>query len=134
MNKADNFEVELVSFPETAVAVYEHRAAPSLLGNSIAQFISWRKENGLSPTKSKTFNIIYDDPGVTANANFRFDLACTIKKAAAVINFLYHQWLSESSFALRDFPLFLERVSFFPAVTEADSIIDIYLPIHKIDE
>ena len=159
MNNADNFQVELVSFPDTKIAVYEHRAAPNLLANSIVQFINWRKENALPPSKSKTFNLIYDDPNITADADYRFDIACAItapvgenqqgvisktipagqcakvrltgsdEKLATVINFLYGQWLSQSSFTLRDYPLFLERVSFYPSVAQEDAIIDIYLPI-----
>lgn len=159
MNNAGNFQVELVHFPQTNIAVYEHRAAPNLLEFSLAQFISWRKENALPPSKSKTFNIIYDDPNVTADADYRFDIACEVKgrvsenqygviskkipagqcakvrlvgnddKLAAVISFLYDQWLRQSTFTLRDYPLFLQRLSFYPEVTAAEAIIDIYLPI-----
>lgn len=159
MNSAGNFQVELVHFAETNIAVYEHRAALNLLEFSLAQFISWRKENALPPSKSKTFNIIYDDPNVTADANYRFDIACEVKgrvadnpyrvmskkipagqcakvrlvgnddKLAAVINFLYDPWLRQSTFTLRDYPLFLQRLSFYPEVTEAEAVTDIYLPI-----
>ena len=46
-----------------------------------------------------------------------------------VVSFLYTQWLAESAFELRDFPLYFERVSFFPDVPENEMITDIYLPI-----
>ncbi|MBA6392323.1 GyrI-like domain-containing protein [Colwellia sp. BRX10-3] len=159
MNKEEFFQVELVDFPATKIAAFEHRAAPNLIGRSITQFIAWRKENALPPSKSKTFNIIYDDPNVTADADYRFDIACAIKdsvvgnqqgvinkiipagqcakvritgnddKLGTVINFLYSRWLPQSIFTLRDYPLFLERVIFYPEVAEADAIMDIYLPI-----
>jgi AraC family transcriptional regulator len=44
---------------------------------------------------------------------------------------LYSQWLASSGFELRDFPLFIERVSFYPDVNEAETITDIYLPVLK---
>jgi len=153
--------IEIVNFPETNVAVLEHRAAPNLIGNSIATFISWRKEHSLPPSKSKTFNFIYDDPNITPPNEYRFDIACGISgdvcenaqgvikkiipaglcakyrllgsddRLGTVIQFLYSQWLASSGFELRDFPLFIERVSFYPDVNEAETITDIYLPVLK---
>ena len=52
-------------------------------------------------------------------------------RLGAVIQFLYSQWLASSGFELRDFPLFIERVSFYPDVNEAETITDIYLPVLK---
>ena len=159
MPKDINFQVSQVSFPETSIAVLQHRASPSLLGNSIAQFIHWRKANGLPPSKSKTFNLIYDDPSTTKPNKYRFDIACEIHTEVRenlqgvihdvipagqcakirhqgsddnllpAIDYLYTQWLKKSGKALRDFPLFLERVSLYPDVSEAETITDIYLPI-----
>ena len=159
MPKDENFQVTLVSFPETSIAVLQHRASPSLLGNSIAQFILWHKANGLPANKSKTFNLIYDDPITTAPDSYRFDIACEIytevtenqqgvihhvipagqcvkirhqgsdDSLAPAIQYLYTRWLQGSGKALRDFPLFLERVSLYPDVSEAETITDIYLPI-----
>ncbi|WP_331245824.1 hypothetical protein [Pseudoalteromonas luteoviolacea] len=39
--------------------------------------------------------------------------------------------MPDSVYQLRDFPIFLERVCFFPEVAEYDAITDIYLPIIK---
>ncbi|MBL4855473.1 MAG: AraC family transcriptional regulator [Idiomarina sp.] len=159
MNDKVNLNVEVVEFPETLLATLEHRGSPSLLGNSIRNFIEWRKENRLPPGKSKTFNLLYDDPNITAPEDYRFDLCCSIQhrieedadgilnkvipagKCAVIrhtgsddalgglVNYLYSEWLPESSFELRDFPIFLERVSFFPDVQENESVTDIYLPV-----
>lgn len=159
MTEGGKFQVSVVDFAQTSIAVLQHRAAPNLLGNSIAQFIQWRKVNALPPSKSKTFNLIYDDPNETKPADYRFDIACEIKndvkensqgvihqiipaglcakirlegsddKLAAAISYLYAQWLNESDAQLRDFPLFLERVTLYPEVSEAETITDIYLPI-----
>lgn len=45
------------------------------------------------------------------------------------VNYLYAQWLPLSGEELRDFPLFFQRVSFFPDVPEHEAIADIYLPL-----
>ena len=161
MHFNENNAIEIIDFQETNVAVLEHRGAPNLIGNSIATFISWRKEHGLPPSKSKTFNFIYDDPNITPPNEYRFDIACGISgevcenaqgvinktipagtcakyrligsddRLGTVIQFLYSQWLAKSGFELRDFPLFIERVSFYPDVSEAGTITDIYLPVVK---
>ena len=154
-----NFETKIIDFPKTLIATMEHREAPSLLGNTIKKFIEWRKENRLPPSKNKTFNLVYDDPNITAPENYRFDVCCSIDnlveknsygivnkvipagKCAVVrhigsddsislaVNYLYSEWLNNSSFEVRDFPIFFERVSFFPEVPENEMITDVYLPI-----
>lgn len=50
------------------------------------------------------------------------------------VNYLYSTWFKHASqqntpLQLRDFPLFFERVSFFPDVSEHEMITDIFLPI-----
>lgn len=47
----------------------------------------------------------------------------------AAIAFLYAQWLPRSGETRRDFPLFLQRVRFFPEVPENETVIDIFLPL-----
>ncbi|MFC3094455.1 helix-turn-helix domain-containing protein [Alteromonas sediminis] len=159
MNENSDFKVKLIDFPETLLAVMEHRGAPNLLGKTIQKFIAWRKISHLPPNKSKTFNLIYDDPAVTGPENFRFDVCCSVdngvepndfgivsktipkgrcavvrhigsdESIGVVVNFLYSKWLLDSDFEVRDFPIFFERVSFFPEVPENEMITDIYLPI-----
>lgn len=73
-------EVKVVEFKPIKVAVYEHRGAPELLETSVATFVKWRKETGLSPvTSSDTFGIPYSDPETTAKKFFRFDIAGTVE-------------------------------------------------------
>lgn len=64
---------------DTRVAVLEHRGDPQRIGDSIRQFIAWRKQNQLSPRGSATFNILYDDPANTEPADFRLDLCAAIE-------------------------------------------------------
>lgn len=152
--------IRLVDFPATRVAVLEHRGEPRTLGDSIRRFISWRKANGLPPHRYATFNLLYDDPnGIAADA-FRFDLCVAIDRPlpangdgiiekclpagrcavlrhtgtdeslAVAVNYLYHQWLPESGEHPRDFPLFLQRLKFFPEVPEHEAVVDIFLPLN----
>ncbi|RDX34472.1 AraC family transcriptional regulator [Idiomarina abyssalis] len=159
MDNGTKFNVDIKAFPETLIAVMEHRGSPSLLGSSLQKFIEWRKLNHLSPSKSKTFNLVYDDPNVTAPDDYRLDIACSVDKPVAandygivnkvipagrcavvrhigsddsigvIVSFLYTQWLPKSEVEVRDFPIYFERVSFFPDVPENEMITDICLPI-----
>jgi len=154
-----NYSVDIVEFKQIKIAVLEHRGAPNLIGNSIRKFIEWRKKNKLPPSISRTFNLVYDDPNLTQAEDYRFDIGASIKsdvsdsefgiitkiipegRCAVIrhlgadnnieqpINYLYGEWLSQSDNELRDFPLFFERVSFYPDVPENEMIIDIYLPL-----
>ncbi|WP_281558329.1 AraC family transcriptional regulator [Thalassomonas sp. RHCl1] len=47
----------------------------------------------------------------------------------AGIEYLYGPWLAQSGEQLRDFPLFFQRVSFFPEVPEQEMITDVFLPL-----
>ncbi|RTL55815.1 MAG: helix-turn-helix domain-containing protein [Rhodocyclaceae bacterium] len=72
-------EVRIVDFPETAIAVLEHRGAPALVYDTVQQFIAWRKATGLSPiATSRHFGIAYDDPAATPPEQFRFDLGGSV--------------------------------------------------------
>lgn len=65
----------IVHFPETRVAVLEHRGPPERLMSSVARFVEWRKSCGDSPSATaRTFGIAYDDPRRTAPEDFRFDI------------------------------------------------------------
>jgi AraC family transcriptional regulator len=152
-------DVKIVDFKVTQVGVLEHRGDPKLLGNSIAQFIAWRKHNHLHPTHNETFNILYDDPNDTNPDRFRLDLCAAIDRetndkpygvirktipagrCAALrhigsddnlgqsISYLYKEWLPQSGEEPGDFPLFLHRVHFSPDVPENEMILDLHLPL-----
>ncbi len=74
-------EVKIVEFKPRKVAVYEHHGAPEELMNSVASFVEWRKETGLSPiATSDTFGIPYSDPDNTDKKSFRFDIAGSVEE------------------------------------------------------
>jgi AraC family transcriptional regulator len=156
-NQLDN--VKVVMFKETKVAVLEHCGDPNLIEDSVRKFIEWRKQNNLPPQVSNTFNILYNNPSETSPENFRLDLCASTERdvidnsfgivektipsgRCAVlryigneanlgesITYLYSNWLPLSGEEPRDFPLFLQRVKFFPDVPEHEAIIDVFLPL-----
>ncbi|CTQ54273.1 Right origin-binding protein [Roseibium album] len=157
--KFDLDSVRIVEFPVTDVASLEHRGAQVDLPDTVQKFISWRKAHGMPPSKSATFNILYDDPKETDPAEFRFDICCAVSDevtendfgvvsksipegrcavirhvgsldfAEGKIRALYRDWLPQSGEEPRDFPLFVQRLTFFPDVLEHEAETDIYLPL-----
>ncbi len=162
INKSLRINVELTHFHEVEIATLIHKGAPFNIGNTITKFIDWRKENKLPPSKNRTFNLVYDDPNLVKPEDYRFGLGTEIKgkikknelgiiktiipsgRCAVVrhigsddflgdiIHYLYSEWLALNNETLRDFPLFYERISFFPEVNESEMITDIYLPLQPI--
>lgn len=78
-------DVTIVDFPQTKVAMLQHRGSPELVNASAAKFIEWRKSTGLSPVRqSKTFGIAWDDPATTPPEAFRFDICGSVSEAIPV--------------------------------------------------
>jgi AraC family transcriptional regulator len=151
--------VQIVMRRPVRVAAIEHRGPPTLIGESIRHFIAWRKSTGVVPRVSATFNILYDDPQTTPEADFRLDICAATERTltdadagivsktiaggryallrhvgseqsfAAAILALYATWLPSSGEELRDAPLICQRVTFFPDVPENEAITDILLPL-----
>lgn len=154
-------QVEIREFKEKKIGLLVHRGDPRRLGDSIRDFIAWRKENGLTPGSSETFNILYDDSEEVAPEDFRFGLCATTDRDVdenpygvvmsalpggpcavlrhfgsddlleTTIRYLYFEWLPQSGEEPRDFPLFLQRLKFFPDVSENESITDVFLPLER---
>ncbi|MBB4040848.1 AraC family transcriptional regulator [Microvirga flocculans] len=151
-------QVQIVNFPATPVAILEHRGDPRTIGDSIRRFIAWRKANGVTPRTSKTFNVLHSDPDDTPPDEFRLGLCAATEKVDAnddgivagmipagrcavlrlkgssddlspAVSYLYGEWLPKSGEELRDFPVFAERVTFFPDLPEHEAITDLFLPL-----
>ena len=159
MTQKNGRRVEVIAFEETKVGVLEHRGDPRRIGDTIRQFIAWRRENHLHPSTSATFNLLYGDPDTTPPDEFRLDLCAAVKGDVApnpygvatrtipagrcavlrhvgsddgfaeTFRWLYSEWLPESGEEPRDFPLFLRRVRFFPDVPEHEAVTDVFLPL-----
>src|SRR5690606_16237087 len=125
------------------VATLAHRGDPRTIGDSIRRFIAWRKANGLPPSRSRAFKVFHTSPDV-APGNYRMDLCAEVHSSgvrlddgielssipggraavirhrgpdtdmAAAFHWLYAVWLPQSGEDMRDFPPYLERLSFFP--------------------
>jgi AraC family transcriptional regulator len=151
--------VEMMTFEEIKVGVLEHRGDPRRIGDTIRAFIAWRRENHLHPSTSATFNLLYGDPDTTPPDEFRLDLCAAVKGDVApnafgvvgrtipsgrcavlrhvgsddgfgeAFRYLYSEWLPKSGEEPRDFPLFLQRLRFFPDVPEHQAVTDVFLPL-----
>lgn len=152
-------DIRIVNFPETPVARLTHQGDPAAIGDTLRRFIAWRRDAGLPPRLSATFNILPVDPDTTEPGDYRLDLCAATNRPipenphgivadripagrCAVVRqtgsgddlrpaaqFLYADWLPRSGEELRDFPLFAQRISFFPDVPENEAITDLYLPL-----
>jgi AraC family transcriptional regulator len=152
-------QVRFVEFKETRVGVLEHCGDPVTIGDSIRRFIAWRKDMGLPPRLSATFNILHDDPNRTPPESFRLDLCAATEREivpnearvvaktipsgrcavlrhvgsddflGAALHYLYADWLPRSGEEARDFPPFVQRLKFFPDVPEGEAVTDIFLPL-----
>lgn len=141
------------------VAIMEHRGPPAEIGAAIRRFIAWRKANGLSLRNSETFNIFHSDPRTTDPLDYRLDICagtecavdadeqgvvsgfipggrCAVLRVVGNTDdlepaalYLYRDWLPESGEEARDFPLYCQRIAFFPEVPEHEAVTDLFLPL-----
>ena len=69
----------IVQFPETRVAVLEHRGPPETLMMTVTRFIEWRRGCKDSPVAThRTIGVAYDDPSATEPQDFRFDVCAEL--------------------------------------------------------
>lgn len=154
-----NTDVTITHFPVTPLLAMRHQGDPTQIGATIQKFISWRKRKDLSPAKHATFNIFHDDPETTPPEHYRLDIGVvcshdirvegegvfttTIPAGRVAVmriigasddlshaaNFLYRDWLPNSGEEARDFPLYVQRIQFFPDVAEHEAMTDVFLPL-----
>lgn len=151
-------EVRIVEFPETKVAVAEHRGAPQLEYETSRRLIEWRMQNGLSPAGHRTYGVHYTDPHATSPRDHRVDFCVAyegpvLPNAHGIVGktipanrcalarhlgsrshnlaaaWLYREWLPRSGESPADFPIFFHYVNVGPAIREDEMITDVYLPL-----
>jgi AraC family transcriptional regulator len=152
-------DVTIRDVPTTRVAIMEHRGSPATLGATIQRFIAWRKAAGLHPSTSPTFNVWRSERRPAQPADYSVDLCvCTDKPIAAngeairageipggrcavlrVVGhtdnlepaalYLYRDWFPVSGEEARDFPIYCQRLSFFPEVPEHEAVAELFLPL-----
>ncbi len=150
------FQVSIMDTDDVPVAVLTHHGDHSQLGETIARFVAWRRQAGLTPDRSATYTIFHGDPATTPPEAFRIDLCaaadavppngvdihagtipggrCAVLRCSPAtqdqaMRWLMGEWLPASGERRRDAPLYCERVAFFPFVPEAEAIVDLYLPL-----
>jgi AraC family transcriptional regulator len=141
------------------IAFMAHRGDPARLGETIRRFIAWRKASGVRAADHATYTIFHTDPDAVAPEAYRMDLAAATRRTitaadegievgaipagrCAVLRitgnsddlvpaarFLYGEWLPASGEELRDYPLYAQRVKFFPDVPEHEAITDLFVPL-----
>ena len=152
-------DVTIRDVPSTPVAFMEHRGDPATIGTTIQRFIAWRKASGLPPKASPTFNIFHSDPRTTPPADYRMDLCvgtdrpiepngerieagtipggrCAVLRVVGNADnlepaalYLYRDWLPASGEEARNFPLYCQRLAFFPEVPEREAVAELFLPL-----
>ena len=74
-------EIKIKTLETILVAAKSHIGSPSLLNDTINQFIHWRKNTDHSPIKtSRTFGIVHNDPNNTPEEQFRFDVCGEVQQ------------------------------------------------------
>ncbi|MFD2262723.1 GyrI-like domain-containing protein [Lacibacterium aquatile] len=152
-------DVIIRDVPTTRVAILEHRGEPAMLGATIQRFIAWRKAAGLHPKTSPTFNVWRSERRPTSPADYSIDLCvgtdrpidangeqikvgeipggrCAVLRVVGHTDnlepaalYLYRDWLPASGEEARDFPLYCQRLSFFPEVPEHEAVAELFLPL-----
>ncbi|MCO7223686.1 GyrI-like domain-containing protein [Pleionea sp. CnH1-48] len=75
--KINKQSIEIVEFNETPIALFIHQGPQETIFESVKVFIEWRKQNKLSPERSQTYNLLYDDPESVNAEEYRFGIAAS---------------------------------------------------------
>ena len=152
-------DVTIRDVPPTKVAIMEHRGDPATLRATIQRFIAWRKRANLHPKTSPTFNVWRSERRPASPADYSVDLCvgtdqpiagcgeaikageipggrCAVLRVVGYTDnlepaalYLYRDWLPASGEEARDFPIYCQRLSFFPEVPEHEAVAEVFLPL-----
>jgi AraC family transcriptional regulator len=152
-------DVTIRDVPTTGIAIMQHRGDPATLPATIQRFIAWRKSCGLRPSRHPTFNVWHSERRPASPADYSVDLCVGVDEPIAVNGetiklgeipggrcavlrvvghtdnlepaalYLYRNWLPASGEETRDFPIYCQRLSFFPEVAEHETIAELFLPL-----
>ncbi|MBW7962316.1 GyrI-like domain-containing protein [Bradyrhizobium sp. BR 10261] len=152
-------DVTIRDVSPTRVAIMEHRGDPARLGDTVRRFIAWRKAAGLHPRTNPTFTVWRSERRPSLPAAYSTDLCvgtdqpieangeeirvgeipggrCAVLRVVGYTDnlepaalYLYRDWLPSSGEEARDFPIYCQRLSFFPDVPEHETEADVFLPL-----
>ena len=152
-------DVTIRDVSTTKVAIMEHRGSPATLPATLQRFIAWRKAAGLHPSTSPTFNVWRSERRPAQPSDYSVDLCvgtdrpiaaddaevkpgeipggrCAVLRVVGYTDnlepaalYLYRDWLPASSEEVRDFPIYCQRLRFFPEVPEHETVAELFLPL-----
>jgi len=151
-----DMNVEIVTFPNTPIAVLEHRGPERLVYETSRKFIRWRQRIGINPQMGDTYGLHYTSDG--SSDDYRFNISVSFagpiepnpegivsklipegrcakirhvgsRDHIPVADFLYREWLPASGEELRDFPFFFHYLNVGTEVQDSDMVTDLYLPL-----
>jgi AraC family transcriptional regulator len=155
----DPSDVMIRDVTPTPVAIMEHRGDRATLQDTIQRFIAWRRAAGLHPKTSPTFNVWRSERRPVSSADYSVDLCvgtgqpiepngeeikageipggrCAVLRVVGNTDnlepaalYLYRDWLPASGEEARDFPIYCQRLSFFPEVAEHETVAELFLPL-----
>jgi AraC family transcriptional regulator len=152
-------DVEIVTFPETKVAVIEHHGSPALEHEAARKLITWKLENRLlDQMKYRSYGLHYTDPFSTPPAEHHVDFCLSVEDDVAhnsygiktktipsmrcacardigsrsnnrAAAYLVNEWLPKSGEVLSGYPIIFHYVNVGPNIREAEMVTDVYLPL-----
>jgi AraC family transcriptional regulator len=152
-------DVTIRDVPSMPVAILEHRGDPATLGTTIQRFIAWRTAAGLHPKTNPTFTVWHSERRPASPADYSVDLCigtdqpidamgeqikageipggrCAVLRVVGNTHnlepaalYLYRDWFPVSGEETRDFPLYCQRLNFFPEVSEHEAVAELFLPL-----
>ncbi len=151
--------VRIENFPETRVAVIEHRGHPATEHDTVRKLIAWKLEKGLlDPQRFRSYGIHYSDPSRSDPSHYRSEfwlsidaqvapnpygilekvipsVRCAVardlgsRKNNRAVAHLFGKWLPASGEKWTGDPAIFHYVNVGPHVRDEDAITDVYLPL-----
>lgn len=152
-------DVQIVTFPETKVAVITHRGSPDEEHATALTLVSWKIERRLvDQSRYRSYGLHYTDPRTTPANQHRVDFCLSIEddigpNAAGIVQgvipsqrcarvrdigsrtnnkaaaFLFNEWLPISGEERSGAPMIFHYVNVGPTVKDSEAITDVYMPI-----
>lgn len=152
-------DVRIITFPETQVAFLRHTGGSASEHETVRKLVAWKLENKLmDPVKHRHYGLHYFEREQAGQDTPRVDFCLSVDEAVAeniygvemktipqmrcasardigsrlnnqAARYLFEQWLPSSGEKLSGYPLIFHYVNVGPAVSEAEAVTDVFVPI-----
>jgi AraC family transcriptional regulator len=152
-------DVQIVTFPETKVALITHLGSPQDEHATALKLVAWKLEKRLlDSNKYRSYGLHYSDPRTSSANQYRVDFCLSIEEDVApnsfgivqgvipsmrcacardvgsrlnnkAAAFLFDKWLPRSGELRLDYPLIFHYINVGPNIKESEAITDVYMPI-----